>query len=69
MAPIAVPAAQIRRFEPRPNWFARGPDGIHGLVHEARVLIWTQVLAAAVADEGLRVDADVLGWAAAIHDT
>jgi hypothetical protein len=64
-----ISAAQIRRFEPKPEWFARGPDGIHGLVHEARVLIWTQLLAEAAADEGLCVDADVLGWAAAFHDT
>ncbi len=66
---IAVPAGRIRRFELKPEWFARGPGGIHGLAHEARVLIWTQVLAAAAADEGLCVNADVLGWAAALHDT
>jgi hypothetical protein len=64
-----VSATQILRFEPKPEWFARGPGGIHGVVHEARVLIWTQILAAAARSEGLCVDPDVLGWAAAIHDT
>jgi uncharacterized protein len=69
MALIAVPATQIRRFEPKPEWFERGPGGIHGIVHEARVLIWSQVLSVLVTGENLTVDADVLGWAAAIHDT
>lgn len=64
-----VSASRIRRFEPKVDWFARGPGGIHGIVHEARVLVWSQVLAAMAAGEGLKVDANVLGWAAAIHDT
>jgi hypothetical protein len=64
-----IPASRIRIFEPKPEWFVRGPGGIHGMTHEARVLIWTQVLAALVGGEGLTVDADVLGWAAAVHDT
>lgn len=64
-----VPSDHIRRFEPRAEWFCRHGGGIHGIAHEARVLIWTQVVAAAATDEGLNVDADVLGWAAAIHDT
>ncbi len=67
MSIIAVSRIQI--FEPKAEWFHRGPGGIHGLAHEARVLIWTQVLSALAHDEGLRVDPDVLGWAAAIHDT
>jgi hypothetical protein len=65
----AVSATRIRRFEPKPEWYERGADGIHGIVHEARVLVWSQVLAAMVAGEGLSVDPDVLGWAAAVHDT
>ncbi|MBP7748007.1 MAG: HD domain-containing protein [Phycisphaerae bacterium] len=65
----AVSVTNVRRFQPQPEWFARGPGGIHGIVHETRVLIWSQVLAAMVADEGLVVDPDVLGWASALHDT
>jgi uncharacterized protein len=65
----AVSAIRIRQFEPKPEWFERGPGGIHGIVHEARVLIWSQVLSVLAAGENLTVDADVLGWAAAIHDT
>jgi hypothetical protein len=64
-----VSASRIRRFEPNVEWFARGPGGIHGIVHEARVLVWSQVLASIEAGEELNVDCDVLGWAAAVHDT
>jgi hypothetical protein len=64
-----VTAAEIRRFEPNPEWFVRTPEGIHGLGHETRVLIWSQVLVSMVRDEDLDVDGDVVGWAAAIHDT
>lgn len=64
-----VSADRIRLFEPRAEWFCRGAGGVHGIAHETRVLILTQVLAMAAGDEGLNVDADVLAWAAAIHDT
>ena len=64
-----VSATRIRRFEPKLEWFAHRPGGIHGIVHEARVLIWSQVLAGVAADEGIHVDSDVLGWAAVVHDT
>lgn len=64
-----VSIATVRRFQPQPTWFARGPGGIHGVAHETRVLIWSQVLATMAADEGLTVDPDVLGWASAVHDT
>jgi uncharacterized protein len=62
-------AHELLTFEPRRPWFARRPSLVHGIAHETRVLIWTQVLAAMAADEGLNVDARVLGWAAAVHDT
>lgn len=66
---MAVSRCQIERFEPVPDWFCRGPGGIHGLGHETRVLIWSQVISANAAKEGLCVDSNVLGFAAAIHDT
>ena len=61
--------AGIRRFEPNPDGFVRMPEGVHGLGHETRVLIWSQVLVSMVRDENLEVDGDVIGWAAAVHDT
>ncbi len=64
-----VAASQIQKFEPKPEWFHNCLGGIHGLAHETRVLIWTQVISAMATDGGLNVDPDVLGWAAAIHDT
>ncbi len=63
-----VSATRIRQYEPQTEWFEREPGGIHGIVHEARVLIWSQVLAVLGVREGLAVDPDVLGWAA-VHDT
>lgn len=65
----AVSARQVSRFQPQPSWFQRDSSGIHGIAHETRVLIWTQVLAIMAAEEGLNVDPNVLGWAAIIHDT
>lgn len=67
--PGRLTAAKIRQFEPKPDWFVRTPEGIHGLGHETRVLIWSQVLVSMVGHEDLDVDGDVVGWAAAVHDT
>jgi hypothetical protein len=61
--------SQIRQFQPQLAWFKHRPQGIHGLAHTTRVLIWSQVLAALARQEHLDVDPDVLGWAAAVHDT
>ncbi len=61
--------AQIRRFEPDLGWFFRTPEGIHGLGHETRVLIWSQILSSMVREENMGVDSDVVGWVAAFHDT
>ena len=69
MSLSCVSVDRIRRHEPDPCWFVQPPDGIHGVAHEARVLVWTQVLADMTRDEGLSADPVVLGWAAAIHDT
>ena len=65
----SVTATRLLRFEPNPDWFVRTPEGIHGLGHETRVLVWSQVLVSMVRDEDLDVDGDVVGWAAAVHDT
>ena len=65
----SVIATRLRGFAPQPGWFIRKPEGIHGLGHETRVLIWSQVLTSMVRDEDLKVDGNVLGWAAAVHDT
>lgn len=64
-----VTVSQVRQYEPDTHWFVQSASGIHGLGHEARVLIWTQILAEMVRQEGSSIDAAVLGWAAAVHDT
>ncbi|MBN1120888.1 MAG: hypothetical protein JXJ17_07400 [Anaerolineae bacterium] len=57
------------KYKPRAEWSIRPVGGIHGMAHMTRVLIWTQVLAQMVRDEGMTVDADALAWASVIHDT
>ncbi len=69
MSNVELNVDRLQRFRPQPEWFAISPDGIHGMAHEIRVLIYGQLLASLVGDEDLEVDADVLGWAAAVHDT
>lgn len=63
----------LARYRPPQTWFAR-PDhigGIHGIGHEARVLIWQELLARLVLADGQRqaLDQEALRWAAVIHDT
>ena len=64
-----VTIARVRRFEPDPGWFVQAPEGIHGLGHETRVLIWSQILSSMVREENIVVDSDVVGWVAAFPDT
>ena len=61
--------SQVRQYEPDPRWFVQSASGIHGLGHETRVLIWTQILAEMARQAGSSIDDAVLGWAAAVHDT
>ena len=53
------------RSRPRPEWFAHDPDGIHGIAHAARVLVWAEQVAAWMHDHGRPVDAEVVRCAAA----
>lgn len=64
---LDVPA--LARFEPHRNWFLRPPTGIHGIEHEARVLVLGQLLAEMESAAGANVSAHALAWAAVIHDT
>lgn len=61
----------LARYRPPTTWFAR-PDhigGIHGIGHEARVLIWQELLARLVLADGQILDQEALRWAAVVHDT
>ena len=51
------------RYRPRPEWFAHNPNGIHGIAHAARVLVWAEQVAAWMHDHGRPVDAEVVRWA------
>ena len=56
-------------YRPLPQWFLR-PDmigSIHGISHEARVLVWQELLARLLVRDGLLLDQEALRWAAAIY--
>ena len=58
----------LDRYRPRPEWFAHDPDGIHGIAHVTRVLVWAEQLAAWMHDHGRPVDVEVVRCAAVTHD-
>jgi HD domain len=55
-------------YRPRAEWFMQGPAGLHGLGHAGRVLVWANALGYRLGARGEAVDADVLRWAAVLHD-
>lgn len=58
--------SRLLQFEPKPEWFARTHLGVHGIAHQTRVLVITQVLCQRIDKESISND---LGWAASFHDT
>ena len=56
------------RYQPRPEWFAHDPLGIHGISHVSRVLVWAGQIADALRAQGRLVDAEVVYCAAVTHD-
>lgn len=58
----------LDRYRPRREWFAHAPDGIHGIAHVARVLVWAEWLADALEAVGEGVDREVVRCAAVVHD-
>ncbi|QBD76000.1 hypothetical protein EPA93_08270 [Ktedonosporobacter rubrisoli] len=57
-------------YKPLRDWFARPAEiaNIHGIAHEARVMIWQEILARLLIKEGVSLDQEALRWAAATHD-
>ncbi|MBV9229174.1 MAG: hypothetical protein JOZ18_07660 [Chloroflexi bacterium] len=61
----------FEQYRPLPQWFLR-PDeigNIHGIKHEARVMVWQELLARLLIRDGKALDQEALRWAAATHDT
>jgi hypothetical protein len=61
----------FEHYRPLDQWFLR-PDeigNIHGINHEARVMIWQEILARLLIRDGMNLDQEALRWAAATHDT
>jgi hypothetical protein len=61
----------LERYRPEQRWFLRPhcAEDIHGIDHEARVLVWQELLAHLLIKDGAVLDQDALRWAAATHDT
>lgn len=59
--------SELSRYLPDEGWFRFNPRGIHGAPHTTRVLVWADVLAAAIAGPG-SLRREELRWAAAVHD-
>ena len=56
------------RYQPRPEWFAHEPAGIHGIAHVTRVLVWAEQIAVWMTTRGILVDVEVVRCAAVTHD-
>lgn len=68
----AFPArSDLLPYRPHPKWFLRPASigSIHGIAHEARVLVWQELLARVLIQEGATLDQEALRWAAVTHDT
>ncbi len=63
--------ALLERYQPEQSWFLRPEcaEDIHGIGHEARVLIWQELLARLLIKDGMTLNQEALRWAAATHDT
>jgi uncharacterized protein len=55
-------------YKPRREWYLHDPAGIHGLGHAARVLVWANIVATWMREQGGTVDVEVVRWAATLHD-
>jgi uncharacterized protein len=58
----------MNKYQPRSEWFAHKPYGIHGIGHASRVFVWVNVIAKELSHSGTAVDVEALRWAAVLHD-
>lgn len=63
-----VKAMVLDLYQPDPAWFAHNPFGTHGIGHVARVLVWADLLCQYELSNGIPLDAEVVRWAAVLHD-
>lgn len=76
-ADAALDAAAAFVLPTAPGWNAYRPPtgcylcsatGLHGLGHAARVLVWADLLAMRMQEDGIAVDREAVRWAATLHD-
>lgn len=61
----------FEQYRPKKEWYLRewAMDGLHGVNHEARVMVMQEILSRLLAKtEGLEMDQEALRWAAVTHD-
>jgi hypothetical protein len=61
-------AMLLDQYAPHPDWFAHDPNGIHGISHVTRVLVWAEHIAAWMTISGRPIDLEVVRCAAIVHD-
>ncbi|MBI4440706.1 hypothetical protein HY639_00920 [Candidatus Woesearchaeota archaeon] len=59
---------RLSSYEPKREWFTVSPDGLHGIMHETRVLVHAELLGNIEYATGKHVDIDALRYAAITHD-
>lgn len=57
------------KYRPQRKWFIHDSDGIHGMAHEMRVLVLSEIIGECLRQNGEQVDQESLRWAAITHDT
>lgn len=60
------------KYKPKLDWYLKKEmmtSALHGVTHEARVMIWQEILSRLLIKQGINLDQEALRWAAATHDT
>src|SRR5688572_6958881 len=55
-------------YKPLEEWYLHDPEGIHGLSHAARVLVWAHLIGDWIVKQGTTIDLEVVHWAATLLD-
>ena len=61
----------FREYEPQESWYSKKEiiSGLHGTKHEARVMVWQEILSRLLIKKGEKLNQEALRWAAVTHDT
>ena len=62
------PMHDLNSYRSSPSWFAHNPNGIHGIGHAGRVLVWANLIARRLQADGIALSLEAVRWAAVLHD-